>query len=109
LFINASKGDVEKSSKWLHLYYKIKRNSPEFFKNRDVFSDEIQSALTNQVFLSLPVTQNNCNVVLHKLANFDPKTYNFDAAIKTFIITAEACTFRTGPRDGMIFLYDFGS
>lgn len=86
----------------------MKRNSPEFFKDRDVFSDEIQHAFENQVYLSLPVTPNNCNVVFHKLTNFDPKAYNFDAAIKTFIITAEACTFKNGPRDGTIFIYDFG-
>lgn len=105
LFINASKGNVEKSSKWLHLYYKIKRSSPEFFKNRDVFSDEIQSALTNQIYLSLPVTPNNCNVVFHKLANFNPKVYDFDASIKTFIMTAEACGFKHGPRNATIFVY----
>lgn len=102
----------------------MKKNSPEFFRNRDVFSDEVQFALDHQVYLTLPVTPDNCTPVLHKLSDYRPKAYIFDEAIKTFIMTAgelivkvcgvdlnfcpptEAITFKYGPRDGTIFLYD---
>jgi hypothetical protein len=86
----------------------MKRNTPEFFKNRDIFSDDIQKSMENQTFLMLPVTPKNTNVVLYKLTNTNPKFYDFDASMRTFIMTAEACTFRNGPRDGTIFLFDFG-
>ena len=86
----------------------MKRSAPEFFENRDVFSDDIQKSLANQTYLTLPVTPQNHNVVFHKLSSFNPKDYDFDASIKTFILTAEAGAFRNGPRDGTIFLYDFG-
>lgn len=87
LFLNASKDDIERSSKWVHVYYKLKRGSPEFFKNRDVLSNEIQSALKNQLYLTLPVTPDGCNVIMHGLISHDPKKYVFDEAIKTFIMT----------------------
>lgn len=88
LFINAAKDDVDKSSKWIHLYYKMKRNAPEFFTNRDVLSDELKHALDNQIFLTLPTTPDNRSTFLHKLRNCDPKTYNFDGSIKTFCMMA---------------------
>lgn len=86
LFANACKDDIDKGSKWLHIYYKMKRNAPEFFANRDVLSDEIQNALRDQFFYTLPV-YNGCNVVCHSLRSYEPKKYVFDEAIKTFIIT----------------------
>lgn len=89
--MNACKDDLDKSSKWLHIFYKMKRNSPEYFKNRDVASEGIQRALDNQVFFSLPVTPDNHNVVLHKLSSFDPKNYLFDESIKAFIMTGGEC------------------
>lgn len=128
LFVNACKDDMDRSAKWLHVYYKMKKNAPEFFANRDVFSKEMQFALDHQVYLTLPVTPDNCTPILHKLSDYNPKTYVFDETIKTFIMTAgkffvfkstlnqfdqnsfkptEAITFKHGPRDGTIFLFDF--
>lgn len=86
--MSATKDNVEKSSKWIHVYYKLKKNSPEFFSNRDVLSKEIQSALKHQFYLALPVTPDGCNVIFHGLKTPDPKKYVFDDAIKTFIMTA---------------------
>lgn len=87
MFSNAGKGDIDRSSKWIHLYFKLKRNSPEFFANRDVFSEGVQNSLKNQRNFILPV-YNGCHVVLHSLKNPDPKAYVFDDAIKTFIMMA---------------------
>ncbi|CRL02024.1 CLUMA_CG015172, isoform A [Clunio marinus] len=106
LFLINTNCDIEKSSKWLHHYYKMKRNTPEFFFNRDVLSDDIQRAFENQIYFYLPVTPNNCHAVFHKLSNHEPKLYEFNTTVKTFIMTAEACLFRYGPRDGTIFIYD---
>lgn len=92
LFMNATKDNVERSSKWIHVYYKLKKNSPEFFTNRDVFSPEIQNALNNQFYVTLPVTPDGCNVIFHGLISHDPKKYVFDDVIKTFIMTAGGFT-----------------
>lgn len=88
LFANACKDDTDRGSKWLHIYYKSKRNAPEFFGDRDVLSEGIQNALQNQYYYTLPVTPDGCNVVCHSLKNYEPKKYVFDEAIKTFIMTA---------------------
>jgi hypothetical protein len=66
----------------------MKRSSPEFFANRDVLSEEIQNALKHQFYVTLPVTPSRCNVILQKLSVFDHRKFVFDAAIKTFIMTA---------------------
>lgn len=60
---------------------------PEWFSNRDIASKEVQSSLDNQVYVSLPVTPDNCNLILHKAISFEPKDYVFDDAEKTFLIT----------------------
>jgi hypothetical protein len=79
---------MDKAARWIHKFYRVKQNAPEFFTKRDVYSEEIQEALKNQIYVTLPVTPNNYNVMLHRLRNFDPKTYKFDLTVKTFGMTA---------------------
>lgn len=56
--------------------------------------------------VALPVTPNNCNVILQKLRSHDPKDYVFDATLKTFIMKAETYCCENGPRSGTIFIDD---
>lgn len=88
LFLNAFKGDVTKSFEKLENYYRLKKETPEFFSNRDLNSDAIQSSLDHQDFVALPVTPDNCNLIFHRLSSYTPKHYVFDEAVKTFVITA---------------------
>lgn len=106
LFLNAFKNDIDKSAEKLENFYKLKKNTPQFFKNRDVKSDEIQSALDHQDYVALPVTPDNCNLIFHRLSSSEPKHYVFDEAVKTFVITSEAYAYRQGPRSGTIFVFD---
>jgi hypothetical protein len=66
----------------------VKQGAPEFFTQRDVFSEEVQGALQNQIYLMLPTTPKNYSVMLHCLKNFDHRAYNFDATVKTFAMSA---------------------
>lgn len=77
----------EASYKLMQSYYKLKKETPEFFANRDVNADDIQFAFENQHFAVLPPTPKCCNLVYHKLANSEPKNYVFDAAEKVFLMT----------------------
>jgi hypothetical protein len=79
--------DKDKSLNLLHNYCKLKKETPEFFAKRDVMSDEIQQALNNQIYAVLPPTPSSCNLILHKLSTYQPKSYIFDAAEKTFLMT----------------------
>lgn len=94
LFINACQDtktkvvDVDKASKWIHLYYKQKRNAPEFFSNRDIFGETLRKAIKNQAYLSLPVTPKNYNVLMNALISHNPRKFIFDDAGKMFIMTA---------------------
>lgn len=81
----------ERSAKLIRNYCKLKSETPEFFRHRDLQSQEVQRCLENQIYLSLPPTTNNCNVILHGLINCDPKTYVFDHVEKTFMMTVVKC------------------
>lgn len=106
MFLNASKGDVELAVKKLKKYYKLKHSSPEFFKDRNLDSEEIQKSFENLIFVALPITPDNNLAFCHKLRSVDPKVYDFDGACKTFIMKVEVTSCFQGPRDGVIFIDD---
>ena len=84
----------------------MKSSCPEFFANRDVNSGAIQNCLKNLVYVSLPITPNNQNLLLHKLISSDPTDYVFDDSIKTFVMKAEIYAYKNGPRSGTVFIDD---
>lgn len=106
LFLNAAKGDVELAALKLDKYYEVKHDCPEFFKDRDLDSEEVQQALDCLIFVSLPVTPDNCYLIVTKLRMYNPKDYHFEPACKAFIMKTEATTYKHGPRDGIIFIDD---
>lgn len=83
----ACDNDKEKASKLIGNHYKIKRDSPEFFQNRDVKSAEVQTSLSNQDYVILPPTPDKCNLILFRLSSYEPSDYDFDHAAKTYIMT----------------------
>ena len=88
MFLNAFKNDIDKSAEKIENFYKMKKTTPEFFANRDVKSEEIQSSLDHQDYVALPITPDNCNLIFHRLSSSEPKHYVFDSAVKTFVITS---------------------
>ena len=48
LFLNACDKDIEETRKVIRLYYEARRNAPEQFSNRDVFSPQIRHCFANQ-------------------------------------------------------------
>lgn len=80
----ACENNKDKAFNLLNSYCTFKKEMPEFFSNRNVESDEIQQVLKHQIFASLPSTPKNYNLLIHKLSNFDPKNYFFDASMKTY-------------------------
>jgi hypothetical protein len=104
--LNSCNGDVERAAKKFEKFYNLKKECPQFFTNRDVASEEIQNCLKNLVYVALPVTPKNQNLILHRLISQDPNDYNFDDSVKTFIMKAEFYAYRNGPRSGTIFIDD---
>lgn len=86
-FLVACGNNKEKAIKLISNHYDIKRNSPEFFKHRDVDSAEVQSCLRNQNFVILPSTPDNCNLLLFRLSSYEPSDYDFDHTAKTYIMS----------------------
>lgn len=95
LLLIACQNDPDKCLNLTRNFLKFSRETPEFLANRDVNSKEVQACLKNQVYVSLPPTRDNCNLILLKFSNCDPKTYDFDAAVKTFLMaTGKQLAFR---------------
>lgn len=87
-FLNNTRDDIERASKWIHVYYKMKKNSPEFFKDRDPELPAIKKALDNQIFASFPATPQGNLVFYHGLFGYEPRNYNFDDDVKVFMMAA---------------------
>jgi hypothetical protein len=85
LSLIACDNDKDKSLRALHNYYKMKREMPEFFANRDVESREFQETLAYQRFAVLPPTPENFIAIMVKLSNFEPCNFNFDEGFKAFL------------------------
>lgn len=86
-FLAVCKGKQEDACRLINIVYQMKKDSPEFFSNRDVLSMEVQSSLTNQHFVILPTTPDNHNLILFRLSSYEPRDYDFDHTAKTFIMT----------------------
>lgn len=72
-------------------HYKFKKESPEFFKNRDVNSTEIQNSLNNQKFAILPTTPDKHNLIIFGLSSYEPSDYDFNNSAKTYIMSFGKC------------------
>jgi CRAL/TRIO domain len=107
MFINSCGGDVDKALAKLVRFFEMKRQAPELFSNRDIKGKEAQHALDIISYVGLPISPDNCNILLHKIQNPDPKEYFFDDAVKVFIMKSEAYAYKYGPRDGTYFIHDF--
>lgn len=70
------------------LFFHLKFNSPEVFRNRDPLSKEITTTFENQNFLYLPVTPDGYSVIYASLKNYSVSTFNFDSVAKAFFMTA---------------------
>jgi len=106
MFLNFANNDVDAAFARCEKYVELKQSMPEFFTNRDPESDEIKAKLESCVYASLPVSPKNNMLILHKIRTSDPKDFNFEEAVKVFIMSCEVYSFSKGPRDGNIFIYD---
>ncbi|KAG5679561.1 hypothetical protein PVAND_009121 [Polypedilum vanderplanki] len=106
VFVNNCRENTEMASKWLHKYYKLKSNTPEFHSERDPYSKSFKHAFENLYFAALPNTPDNHFVFYHALSNFEPRNYNFDEGVKCLLMMAEAKLFSEGPRAGALYIMD---
>lgn len=105
-FLHYANGDVEKAAKRLHTFYQCKKDMPEFFTNRNPESLEIKQCFDNQFYVTFPVSPDNCNLIYTALSDFEPKSYVFDEACKTFIMLCEVYFLKNGPNPDTIFVFD---
>jgi hypothetical protein len=79
---------IQQAYEKIILFFNLKRNSPEVFRNRDPFSDELAVTFVNQNFFFLPTTPDGYSVVYGSLKNYTVSTFVFDSLAKAFFMTA---------------------
>ncbi|KAG5670011.1 hypothetical protein PVAND_000298 [Polypedilum vanderplanki] len=107
LFTCVAGGDINKAASFLQRFYEIKQSSPALFGKRDPESKSIQHQMEIQEIASLPITQDNCFVFIHRVLDFPPREYNYNVVYRMFMMMAEASIYKDGPRDGVIFVSDW--
>lgn len=83
-----SPDDIDEAVKRLEHYFECKIDSPDFFKNREVYSKGVQQALETLNYALLPPISDTCFLSHLRLALFDSELYNFAEATKVFIMVA---------------------
>lgn len=106
MFLNYTNGDIDAAAKRIRVFYKAKKEMPNFFKNRDPESADIMQCLNTMHFATFPISPNKCNLIYGRLSDYDPKNYFFDPVCKTFIMLSEAYLYRNGPNADTIFVFD---
>ncbi|XP_070500143.1 alpha-tocopherol transfer protein-like [Chironomus tepperi] len=105
-FLTTYKHDINQVVVLIENYYNCKASVPELFQNRDIWSEEIQSALKNQYYIFLPITSDNKMLIFHSVKNSNPSTYDYDIATKVYMMLFEAYNYYYGPFTEAIVLFD---
>ncbi|KAF7281274.1 hypothetical protein GWI33_004895 [Rhynchophorus ferrugineus] len=81
-FLRGCKFDVDKTKKKLTNYYVMRRDRPEWFRNRNPRLQHIQDLIKMGVFLPLKRHHDNKLVVIVRIAAHDPKKYDWNDIFK---------------------------
>lgn len=82
-FLRGCKFDLDRTKQKIQNYYKMRRDIPEWFLNRDPLLPEIQELIRIGVFVPLQKLHHNKHVVIIRTAAHDPKKYKQDDVFKT--------------------------
>jgi CRAL/TRIO domain len=102
-------GSPKEAEKVLKIYYNLRNSAPQFFKNRDPESPEVQQCFQVQRNFPLPAMPNGDLVYYNSFAGGSAWDYHMEPAMKTFIMSFEGHLHKAGPRDGLIIIFDLGN
>ncbi|XP_061722480.1 alpha-tocopherol transfer protein-like isoform X1 [Cydia pomonella] len=107
LFYHACYGNLDKAKICIEKYYAHKKNSPDMFDNRIVFSDELKPSTEALEFSFFPEKSvDGYDVIYHRLHYTEPSKYHLEPGCKLLFMTVDACLCKRGPTPGYIFLFD---
>jgi hypothetical protein len=79
---------VEEAFEKMKIFFRLKIHTPEVFRYRNPYSEEIAKTVENANFLFLPTTPQGYNIVYASLRNFSVSAFVFDSIAKAFFMTA---------------------
>lgn len=88
VFLVLYKNDIERAARRLETFFKLKRNYPEFFRNRNVNGEALKNCMKNQFYLMLPRLSEKTSLAYHALNSHIASDYNLAEAIKMMIMTS---------------------
>ncbi|XP_073948034.1 alpha-tocopherol transfer protein-like isoform X2 [Choristoneura fumiferana] len=107
LFYHACYGNLEKTKICIEKNYAQRKNAPEMFDNRIVFSDELKPSTESIELVFLPEKSvEGYDIIFHRLHLTEPSKYHLEPSCKLLFMTVDACLNKRGPTPGYIFLFD---
>ncbi|XP_053617497.1 alpha-tocopherol transfer protein-like isoform X2 [Plodia interpunctella] len=107
LFYNACDGDLLRTKTCIEKYYYCRKNTPDFFDSRAVYSDEMKPMVEALEFSVLPGKScEGYDIIFHRLRATEPSKYNFELGCRMLFMAVDACLSQRGPQPGVVFLFD---
>ncbi|KAG8292324.1 hypothetical protein J6590_042560 [Homalodisca vitripennis] len=89
-FVHCCDGSLERTKTALELFFCLRADAPEFFKDRDPAMPRVQNVFNLIDLLPLPkVTPEGYRCFLYRLADPDPDKFHFVDYVKTFFMVGD--------------------
>ncbi|XP_046386942.1 alpha-tocopherol transfer protein-like [Ischnura elegans] len=107
LFLHSVYNSIEQAKATIETYFSARTAAPEFFKDRNGFSEDVQFSYKTAHFTSLnKKTPEGYRVLICRLADFDPSHLHFNDVLRAFFMFADICISEDGVIPGYITIFD---
>ncbi|XP_071448798.1 alpha-tocopherol transfer protein-like [Hetaerina americana] len=107
LFLHSVYNSIEQAKATIETYFSARTAAPEFFKNRDCFSQDVQFSYKTVHLTSLnQTTPEGYRVLLCRLSDHEPSHLHFSDVLKAFFMFADICISEDGVIPGYITIFD---
>ncbi|KAI4488608.1 hypothetical protein M0802_011424 [Mischocyttarus mexicanus] len=107
IFAHSCNFQTDATLRCMEAYYKIKKNCPQIFSNRDSKSESLEFTLNVIRFAALPVPDpNGYRIICHGLKDPDPNKHHFEDDAKLIMMTIDANLYTEGCEPGYLFILD---
>ncbi|KAK9500991.1 hypothetical protein O3M35_002133 [Rhynocoris fuscipes] len=107
LFHHSCYYEMEATKSCILVYYRMRKNTPEFFWNRDVTSPELKESCKVLRFGCQAVkTPDGYQIIHHGLQDYESSKYKLQDVGKLIVMAMDACLYCEGTVPGYIIIID---
>ncbi|CAG9861502.1 unnamed protein product [Phyllotreta striolata] len=106
LFLTCLDNDIELCKNSIVAYYKLRKNAPDMFDERNVLKDDVVLALNTMTMILIPTrTSTNDVILLFKLKDYNYKNFNAVSTMKLCFMIMDL-TYHGNPPNGLLLIVD---